>query len=1727
VRARGRESIDFSAMSFSHPAGNAAVLQGGLEPLPFGVSRKMMRPLNDFEEDLIPSLLPQAESELTCKDFAKQKYAQKKRTPARFNTKEERARKKKMIERLVKRVEELSAVEIKPHAFSDTLDPLHAFIGDLGKYLCSFEGKEADDIIRHSENICILAYNLCGASSFSDVFVAFVSYMKFYVKTSITNLVTTMTTVLLEKEEEVGNSVEVSNFLDSTGAFDLDFDLEPQAWTGRDLLDGWELLKTNTIFKKVSYLITAAMASSICSIKGFEFDIGGITLIAIEAMKEQIKATDLIDALIQTFVWISETGWWCLKEKSLAPVLYQDQRLREYTDTCNTVIAYASTAMAGNLDGVTVEGDLEEYERKLDKCMKTTGEIQRVTSSPGVKELLQRKYAALVSIKMDLVAKRKNTSFRFAPIGFSIHGESSIGKSDIAPLTMKTSLSAMGFKTSQDGLITLNETDKFESTYTSDVMGVYIDDANNANSKFVEKSPTQKYIQFFNNVAAQAVKAELNEKGCVFINFKCGVITTNTKTLGAQQYSNYPVAVLRRFFHVQATVKEQYCRENGTSLNTDHPDLVNAPSGTFVDVWNFTIEEVIPNGTKMGRFETVQVELVKGKGLVACANMNLQQYLLAIAALSRNHKDKQVKQVARSKLLEGFEVCPNCSLITQYCACSGDISMPVCAPCDAKGPLTDTKVAGLEPEGKNLEPDKCTQDTKPPAQQGFPRRRNPKNIPHALADECVSFVVRTAVKDIAKRMFRFFNPFLAGLLFSSASHYLPVREIRQQVDLHMQRNIPRIVALTPNWLYTSSYGKRLVGQYFNHYECVNMLACQKWIQRYFLVFLTLSTIACGWSGLVLSSVISWVGLIFCESHIKEERERFISELTLRRDIVLADQGREYRGKWLVTGTVAAISLVGIVTILKAWNLARQTPHSIQDPAHNDSAPGWYGFMLGKTGGKVQCEKTGATSDQLCNSIEKNICWGRFTLEDGTVNKCGVWFPRKSMMNFPRHVFYPGSDMNGKQSKLISVEVIRHNSTGGRFSFKVHYDYCFQYPGLDLCAAYVPNSPDFRSMERWLPLAHPTGSCLAMMICPTLDGSKIRGAVSPKFGTVAHSFMEMQGAQYTTLMARNGACMSPIIREGVNPCIVGFHIGGNETHHIGISQTLLRKDHDLAEAWLESRNGFLSAAATDIPVQQMGVDVRTTDQVNPKAKFVASMTDDNFVDLLGSTKIRSEQKSRVVPSILSSDVEEIMGVPNTWGPPRLKPNWDAFNKNVELFSKPGDMFDPELLDRAQKDWEKPLLVAMDTHAKNEEGGFCPLTLKESILGIPGRKYVDAMPMNTGVGFPLFGKKNKVDAEGNSVHFDETFQGEVLLDRVPKEHIQGEIDRLLDCYRRGVRGYPVTSATLKDEPTPLDKEKVRVFQAAPVAMSILIRMYFLPIARFLHLHPTLAETAVGVNAFSKDWEELMDFAEQFGKEDDQMLAWDYSKYDVRMNSQVTRKVWDSFIHLAARGGYDQESLTIMQNMIADIVHPIMDLNGTLLMSYNMNTSGNNMTVDVNGGAGSLYVRMGFFSLYPEVEDFRSKVAHLTYGDDAKGSNAADTRKFNFIYYKKFLAKHGMKLTLPTKTDDEVEFLRTEETDFLKRISHHIPEIGCAIGQLDEESIFKSLHSNLKSSSATPREVAASVIETALHEWFAFGREHYEMRRAQLRTICERQQLPVEALKYTFDDRVAFWKDKYQNA
>jgi hypothetical protein len=94
------------------------------------------------------------------------------------------------------------------------------------------------------------------------------------------------------------------------------------------------------------------------------------------------------------------------------------------------------------------------------------------------------------------------------------------------------------------------------------------------------------------------------------------------------------------------------------------------------------------------------------------------------------------------------------------------------------------------------------------------------------------------------------------------------------------------------------------------------------------------------------------------------------------------------------------------------------------------------------------------------------------------------------------------------------------------------------------------------------------------------------------------------------------------------------------------------------------------------------------------------------------------------------------------------------------------------------------------------------------------------------------------------------------------------------------------------------------------------------------------------------------------------------------------------------------------------------------------------------------------------------------------------------------------------------------FLKRTDAYIPEIDCIVGKLDESSIFKSLHSNLKSTVLSPTDHAIACINGACFEWFAYGREHYDMRTEQMRRVCVAASIRAEGAYITFDQRVEKW-------
>jgi hypothetical protein len=120
--------------------------------------------------------------------------------------------------------------------------------------------------------------------------------------------------------------------------------------------------------------------------------------------------------------------------------------------------------------------------------------------------------------------------------------------------------------------------------------------------------------------------------------------------------------------------------------------------------------------------------------------------------------------------------------------------------------------------------------------------------------------------------------------------------------------------------------------------------------------------------------------------------------------------------------------------------------------------------------------------------------------------------------------------------------------------------------------------------------------------------------------------------------------------------------------------------------------------------------------------------------------------------------------------------------------------------------------------------------------------------------------------------------------------------------------------------------------------------------------------------------------------------------------------------------------------------------------------------------------------------------------------------------------MKFTMPDKESTPTEYMSDADADFLKRKNVYCEEVGLHFGALDEESIFKSLHSTLRSKFCTPREQAIQNIDGALREWFAHGREVYEMRRAQMHEVATRANLICREIDIDYDTRMNMWKENY---
>jgi hypothetical protein len=838
----------------------------------------------------------------------------------------------------------------------------------------------------------------------------------------------------------------------------------------------------------------------------------------------------------------------------------------------------------------------------------------------------------------------------------------------------------------------------------------------------------------------------------------------------------------------------------------------------------------------------------------------------------------------------------------------------------------------------------------------------------------------------------------------------------------------------------------------------------------------------------------------------------IKQQILQRADVVKTFIEEWKIKYALIGIVG---LGMLYTFLRRMMKSNMTPHSALDPTNddevqerNDAVNPWIGVE------RVPLPRSMDSSTTSCEALGMSIR-PNFV---GVVSEIGKttmgFYVCSNFLMIPKH-FVEAHEGD------FEITVYRNGKhvVGSKFTDVIAREFTVQVGDSDFMISYVTNGGSNKDILRFLPLAKNIPTIPAQIVTRNLFGDEVSMSkllLEPS-RSIKHSLATFWGCKYTTSFeTKGGMCMSPIISNMKGAVLVGFHIAG--LGRLGACGVVTKAEVQTALDVLSSYDGvIMSASMGNFSNERHGKKVVVSDDIHAKSA-TRFLEEGSNIEVYGSMLNSITPRSHVTETLISKTVEEVLGVPQQWGPPKMSgPGRYPFQASLVHSANPSKPLG-SIMKRAVCDYKGIVKEIRNNIPSLFKCG--PLDRVATVSGLKGVKFIDAMNFNTSPGFPFSGSKHPLLVD---LPADE--HPHVGCPRTFCDEVWNEFDEALTTLRHGERFYAIWKACLKDEPTKLTKDKVRVFQSAPLVVQLMIRMYFLPIVRIIQMNPLKFECAVGVNAEGLEWQELWDHAMKKGGS--RVLAGDYSKYDLRMPAQVTSAAFDVLIDIADKcEGYSADDIFVMKQLAHEVVYPMIAYNGDLIQLFGGNPSGQNLTVIINSIVNSLLLRCCFYTVYEKERVFQDHCSFITYGDDVIGTVSERCPKFNHLVYAQYLKEHDMGFTMPDKSSTPTEWMEEEDVDFLKRKCRFNPDLGVKVGLLSEESIFKRLHSHIASKELSREMHSAQNIDSSLHDWFYYGRVVFDERRAQLSEIAEKAGIKAycAGLNIDYDTRVTHWRHKY---
>lgn len=1500
----------------------------------------------------------------------------------------------------------------------------------------------------------------------------------------------------------------------------------------KSLLTNWQAIKESEAARQLYHFISTVLATGLCKVNHIDIQVKGLEVFRVMATKKVANLVDLIQVVIETTVFFYERGCAYLNSNNLWDLIYSDNQLVVFEKEFAFIISNEPYAVAGEWSEMNMSS--MDYFSLMEKVTADILGMIRV-STGAEKSNLASKLIMLERTKVRVKRANVAPTMRMKPFGLVLFGGTGVGKSSVLPYIIHYLNKVNGFESSRDRVITLNPAEKYQSEYKCNTNVVILDDIMNQKLEVSEGSPGDLIIRLLNNIPAAALKADVESKGNVMMapNFVYG--TTNVKTLCAHQLSNEPVSILRRFeYFVTMTVKDEYNRSDSKMLDSSKMPIEKVP-----DAWWFKVEYVVPSDVHDGHPAKPSFFVAMDDGR-PMEKVGIQQLLDFLGHKSRIHFTEQRDFVSKSADVFRMEICSVCNQLENLCKCSSNnnqilndnLAWPITnmRHFDGDESSTDSLDNFDYINSTDEEIDDATARDAMFAEQMSEYDRyqsNPRMRYQGLSELFSEAFDRDKIRELKKKKLAR-DSSRRNSSYSESSPYLssdeevisPVISDRDKKlgfdQLFLGNNLPtktrfehvrdKTIAGVIKNPFLQSF---ITGQYNSMFGwsavCWNFLA-QKWKDdrwdcMFFMVLLLINSA-------IITAVTVPVAIfvkcgLFSAKRIDECYTWASDKMT---DFVLSQSSLVHlRAKRIrQIKTTMKLSLYG-VSILSMVYLFRKAfkaykLYSNQALSEGGTLPVdekhkvdyWAPAVISKVNPSLKSSTT--TPEQLRGLIEKKL--------GNAVLTCTETGRRSQMVIFPlcNNVWVINSHALTGYAQKVEITIREKGTIGPNFTDMIGINNTFHIPDNDLALVVLSSGGSQFDFTEYFPMNKEMGRYMCSILYKGPEANIIEQRVLAEGKKIRYQGVtkdiNIMGFHYSTHSPTfEGMCMSPLMTYESRPQILGFHCCGITGTKEGGAAMLCRSEIKQALEFLKNRKGLMvahSSCSEGLNLSDIGPfkTVSLLETIHPKSpfKFLEKGTFELFGQHSGP---RQRPSTSVVKTLLSDAIEEVFDVPCVWGPPENINNYIPRHKEAVRMCGISAM-DADRMALAANDYCMSIIDKLPDSALR---GIQPLSKEITLSGQDGISQLRSVVMSTSCGFPINKPKNMVLTR-TGVPSD--FVTDVI--EAP-EYVWNRVEKCEKMLLSGKRCHFVFKCSLKDEPKKIGSGKVRVFAGVSLEGLLIVRKYFLPLGVIIMRNPYQFESAVGINAHGRDWDRFVKHVTQKGS--DRMIAGDYASFDSSMSPTASMAAFSCLLYLASKCGYSEDDLTVMRGIATEICYPTYDYFGEIVVVAGSEPSGHPMTVFVNNIVNSLYIRYAYYSIYSFDKErfFNSYVTQMNYGDDNVMSVSHDRVEFNHTAIQRELEKSGVVYTMADKEGVSIPFIKMEDCSFLKRSFRYDEEREVYLGPLEVMSLYKTLHTCVKSDTVSLELQNCDMVSSVLFEAFLQGRVFYEDFRRKMQIVLKK--------------------------